>query len=174
MENETINNLINRRSIRSFLDKPVEEDKIDLITKAGEYAPTGMNRQSPQIVVIENKETRSILSKMNAEVMGRDGDPYYGAPIIILVLADPSFKTYLEDGSLVLGNMMNAAHALGLGSVWINREKEMFETDKGKKLLKEWGLSISLAGVGAIALGYIKGDYPLAKERKPNYTIKVK
>ena len=174
MENQTINDLINRRSVRSFLDKPVEEEKIDLITKAGEYAPTGMNKQSPQILVIENKKIRDLLSKMNAEVMGTNNDPYYGAPIIILVLADPSAHTYVQDGSLVLGNMMNAAHALGLASVWINRVKEMFETEKGKELLSLWGLNPNLVGIGSLALGYIKGDYPIAKERKKGYTIKIK
>ncbi len=174
MENETINNLLTRRSVRSFLNKPVEEEKIDIITKAGEYAPTGMNKQSPQIIVIENKEVRDVLSKINADVMGRDVDPYYGAPIIILVLADPNIHTYVQDGSLVLGNMMNAAHALGLGSVWINRVKEMFETEKGKELLSLWGLNPNLVGVGSLALGYIKGDYPKATERKKNYTIKIK
>ncbi len=172
MDNEVIKNIKTRRSIRSYLDKPVSDELIDKVTEAGTYAPSGMSRQSATIVVIKDKETRDLISKINAEVMKRDIDPYYGAPVIILVLADPSINTYVEDGSLVLGNMMLAAHSLGLGSVWVHREKEMFDSPKGKELLEKWGLNTSLRGVGSIALGYPKVD-GVAHPIKANYVIKI-
>lgn len=172
MDNEVIKNIKTRRSIRTYLDKPVSDELIDKVTEAGTYAPSGMSRQSATIVVIKDKTTRDLISKMNAEVMKRDVDPYYGAPVIILVLADPSINTYIEDGSLVLENMMLAAHSLGLGSVWVHREKEMFDSTQGKLLLEKWGLNTSLRGVGSIALGYAKVD-GVAHPIKDNYVIKI-
>ena len=169
MDNEVITNIKTRRSVRSFLDKVPDDELINKITEAGTYAPTGMNKQSPTIVVIKDKETRNILSKMNAEIMGRTGDPYYGAPIIILVLADPSAHTYIEDGSLVLGTMMLATHSLGLASCWIHREKEMFESKEGKALLEKWGIDKNLVGIGSLALGYPADKLPEAKPRKKDY-----
>ena len=169
MDNEVITNIKTRRSVRSFLDKVPDDELINKITEAGTYAPTGMNKQSPTIVVIKDKETRNILSKMNAEIMGREGDPYYGAPIVILVLADPSVHTYIEDGSLVLGTMMLAAHSLGLASCWIHREKEMFESEEGKDLLQKWGIDKNLVGIGSLALGYPTDKLPEVKPRKKDY-----
>ncbi len=169
MDNQVIENIKTRRSVRSFLDKIPDDELIDKITEAGTYAPTGMNKQSPTVIVIKDKETRKILSEMNAKVIGRTGDPYYGAPIIILVLADSSAHTYIEDGSLVLGTMMLAAHSLGLASCWIHREKEMFESKEGKALLAKWGLDKNLCGIGSLALGYPADKLPEAKPRKANY-----
>ncbi len=173
MNNPILENIKKRRSVRKYSSKIISDELIDLVTEAGTYAPTGMNRQSPTIVVIKDKETRDIISKLNASIMGVDKDPYYGAPVVILVLADPSAHTYIEDGSCVLENMMLAATSLDLDSVWVHREKEMFVTDEGQKLLAKWGLPTSLVGVGSIALGYKEGEVPPSHPRKENYVIKI-
>ena len=124
--NESIKNMIERRSIRAYKPDMVKKKDIEEIVKAGTYAATGMNRQSPVIIAVTDQETRDKLSAMNAAIMGTDTDPFYGAPVVLIVLADKSRPTYLYDGSLVMGNMMNAAHSLGLGSCWIHRAKEEF------------------------------------------------
>ena len=121
--NESIKNMIERRSIRAYKPDMVKKEDIEEIVKAGTYAATGMNRQSPVIIAVTDQETRDKLSAMNAAIMGTDTDPFYGAPVVLIVLADKSRPTYLYDGSLVMGNMMNAAHSLGLGSCWIHRAK---------------------------------------------------
>ena len=138
--NESIKNMIERRSIRAYKPDMVKKKDIEEIVKAGTYAATGMNRQSPVIIAVTDQETRDKLSAMNAAIMGTDTDPFYGAPVVLIVLADKSRPTYLYDGSLVMGNMMNAAHSLGLGSCWIHRAKEEFESEEGKELLKKWGV----------------------------------
>lgn len=130
--NETIKNLVERRSCRKYSSTQIKEDELNSVLKAGEYAPTGMGMQSPIIVVLQNKSIIDKLSKINAKIMGKDEDPFYGAPTVLVVLADKNIGTYIEDGSLVLGNLMNAAYSLGLGSCWIHRAKEEFETDEGK------------------------------------------
>lgn len=173
MDNPILENIKKRRSIRKYTSQMVSDELIDLVTEAGTYAPTGMNRQSPTIVVIKDKDTRDLISKMNASIMGVDKDPYYGAPVVTLVLAVPTSHTYIEDGSCVLENMMLAATSLGLASVWVHREKEMFAGNEGKELLKKWGLSTSLVGVGSIALGYRDGEIPPLHKRKDNYVIKI-
>ncbi len=173
MDNEVIKNMLTRRSVRSYQDKMVDDDSLDLVAKAGEYAASGMNRQPSTIVVVKDKQTRDLLSKMNAKIMGVNKDPYYGAPIIILVLADKNVHTYVEDATLVLANMMLAAHSLGLASCWIHREKEMFESNEGIELLKKWNLPLNLVGVGALAIGYAKGEIPAAHPRKDNYIVKI-
>ena len=122
--NETIKNLIQRRSCRNFKNEQIKAEELDLILEAGEYAPTGMGIQSPIMIVLQNKEQIKQLSKINAEIMGIDSDPFYGAPTVVIVLADKNIGTYIEDGSLVLGNLMNAANSLGIGSCWIHRAKE--------------------------------------------------
>ncbi len=171
-DNEVLNNIRSRRSIRSYSTKPVEEEKLDQILEAGTYAPTGRGAQSPVIVSVRQPDTIRLLSKMNAGILGTEADPYYGAPILVLVFADATRSTWLQDGSCVLENMMLAAHALGLGSCWINRETEMFETPQGKALMEQWGLASNLAGVGALALGYPDGPQPKAAARKAGYIIK--
>ena len=169
MKDKTLELIKTRRSVRSYEDKKVSEELLNKVLEAGTYAPTGRGKQSPVIVAITSEKYRNIIQKLNAGVMGVNIDPYYGAPVVIAVLADPSINTWIEDASLVLGNMMLEAHALGLGSVWIHREREIFDSGVGKELLKEWGLPEELRGVGSIALGYIKGEYPVAKPRKENY-----
>ena len=152
--NETIKNLVERRSCRKYSSTQIKEDELNSVLKAGEYAPTGMGMQSPIIVVLQNKSIIDKLSKINAKIMGKDEDPFYGAPTVLVVLADKNIGTYIEDGSLVLGNLMNAAYSLGLGSCWIHRAKEEFETDEGKELLKEWNISENYVGIGHCILGY--------------------
>ena len=172
--NETIKNLIERRSCRNYKKEQIKDEELNEILLAGEYAPTGMGLQSPKMIVLQNKETIERLSKLNAKIMGRDIDPFYGAPTVIVVLADKTKMTYIEDGSLVLGNLMNAAHSLKIGSCWINRAREEFETEEGKKLLKEWNIPDNYVGIGHCILGYRDGELPQAKPRKKNYVTIIK
>ena len=171
--NETIKNLVERRSCRKYSSTQIKEDELNSVLKAGEYAPTGMGMQSPIIVVLQNKSMIDKLSKINAKIMGKDEDPFYGAPTVLVVLADKNIGTYIEDGSLVLGNLMNAAYSLGLGSCWIHRAKEEFETDEGKELLKEWNISENYVGIGHCILGYPE-EKSEAKPRKDGYIRFVK
>ena len=173
MSESILQNILTRRSVRAYKQDPVPEELLDKVLEAGTYAPTGMGRQSPVIVAVKDKPTRDKLMKMNAAVMGTDNDPYYGAPVIVLVLADKAANTRVQDASCVLENMMLAAHALGLASVWVNREKEMFESAEGKALLQKWGLIAPLEGVGAIALGHPAAPPAPAKPRKDGYIIKI-
>ena len=166
---EALEALYTRRSIKGFTDQMPSQDEIDKVTKAGTAAPTGMGMQSPYIVVVKNKALRDELSKMNAEVLGTHADPFYNAPVIIVVLASKSRNTYMNDGSLVMGNMLNAAHAIGLGACWIHRAKEVFESERGKQLLKEWGIDDDCEGIGHIALGYPAMEPKPAKPRKEGY-----
>ncbi len=152
-----------RRSIKKYQDKPVERELIEKIVAAGTYAATGRNRQSPIILAITDKETIKTLSKINAEVMGAQGDPFYGAPCVLVVLADKNASTYLYDGSLVMGNMMLAAHALGLGSCWIHRAKQTFEREEGKAILQKLGIEGDYEGIGNCVIGYAD----IAPEMKP-------
>ena len=172
--NEVMENLLTRRSIRSYQPDMVPMETIEEIVKAGTYAATGMGLQSPIIVAVTDKETRDRLSRMNAAVMGSSADPFYGAPVVLIVLADKNRGTYLYDGSLVMGNMMTAAHSLGIGSCWIHRAKETFESPEGKELLKQWGIEGNYEGLGNLILGYAKGEAPAPKPRKENYVYYVK
>lgn len=170
--NETINTIITRRSIKNYKDTPVSRHLIDEITRSATYSASGMNKQSAVMVVVTNKVLRDKLSRLNASILNTDKDPFYNAPVVIVVLADSNVRTYIEDGSLVMGNLMNAAFSVGVGSCWIHRAKEMFETEIGKELLKEWGLSDSYKGIGNCILGYPADQIdPLPKPRKENYII---
>jgi nitroreductase len=173
MTNPTLETLKSRRSVRSYLPKQVEEDALQAILEAGTYAATGMNRQSPIILCVQNPEVREMLRRLNAAVMGSDGDPFYGAPTVLVVLADRAVRTCVEDASLVIGNMMNAAHALGVDSCWIHRAREEFESDEGRTLLAKWGVEGDLVGVGHLILGYGEGEKPVAAPRKQNYVYRV-
>ncbi len=168
---DTINTLKSRRSCRKFDGRRITEKQLDIILEAGMYAPTGMGKQSPIMVVVQDKETVAQLSKMNAAIMGSDGDPFYGAATVIIVLADKNIPTYLYDGSLVMGNLMNAAEAVGVQSCWIHRAKEEFESDEGKALLKKWGIDGDYEGIGHCVLGY--GEKAPLKPRKDNYIYRV-
>ena len=170
--NETIKNLIERRSCRRYKSEQIKDEELNEILMAGEYAPTGMGLQSPKMIVLQNKETIQKLSKLNAKIMGKDIDPFYSAPTVIVVLANKKINTYIEDGSLVIGNLMNAAHSLKIGSCWIHRAKEEFETKEGKELLKEWNVGEDYVGIGHCILGYPEGKLQEAKLRKDDY-IKI-
>ena len=165
-------NLLNRRSVRKFSDQQVPDELLDQVLEAGLYAPTGMNTQNIYMVAVRDKETRDLMMKLNAAVMGREGDPFYGAPCVIVVLGDASGYPVVENGSLVLGNLMNAAHAVGLGSCWIHRAKQTFETEEGKALLKKWGLPQHLVGIGNCILGFAE-EVPEARPRKGGRLLKV-
>ena len=166
---DTLEVMESRSSCRKYTDKPVPRDVIEKIVRAGTYAATGMGKQSPVILVVDNKELRDRLSKMNAAVMNADMDPFYGAPQVIVVLADKNVATYVYDGSLVMGNMMNAAEDLGVASCWIHRAKEMFETPDGKQILKDAGIEGDYEGIGNLVIGY--DDYGKREKapRKDNY-----
>lgn len=162
-----------RRSVRNFNSTPVPEKLADKIAEAGTFAATGRNAQSPVIIEVRDKTLRDRISRMNAEVMGGQNDPFYGAPLIFIVLADRSVSTHVYDGSLVIGNMMLAAHALGLGSCWIHRAKEEFESEEGKEILKSLGITGDYEGIGHLAVGYFDGELPETKPRKESYVIKA-
>ncbi len=167
---EVFDNIYTRRSYRSYKTDMVPRDLIEKVCEVGTFAATGMNRQSPVIIAVTNKETRNRLMELNASVMGREGtDPFYGAPVILIVLADKNVSTHVYDGSLVLGNMMLAAHELGLGSCWIHRAREEFETEEGKAFLKGLGIEGDYEGIGHLALGYPDGDEPALRPRKDDY-----
>ena len=171
--NETLNNLKTRRSIRSFLPKQVEKDLLDQVLEAGTYAPTGGGQQVPVIVAVQDTATVKQLSRMNAQVNGNDSDPFYGAPTVLVVLANRSRRTYLLDGASVMTTLVNAAHAAGLASCWIHRAKEMFESDEGKELLAKWGIEGDYEGIGNVVVGYPAGPAPEPAPRKANYIIRV-
>lgn len=171
---EVINNMKTRRSIRKYKPDMIPEDVLNRIIEAGTYAATGMGKQSPIIIAVTNKEIRDKFSKMNAEIMGVDSDPFYGAPVVLIVLADKARPTYVYDGSLVMGNLMLAAHEEGIGSCWIHRAKEEFESAEGKAFLKSLGIEGDYEGIGHCVLGYTDGEEPKAMPRKENYVYCVK
>ena len=162
-----------RRSVKKYTDKPVPRELIEKVCRAGTWAATGMGRQSPIILAVTNKEVRDKLSEINAEVMGAKNDPFYGAPVVLVVLANKAMPTAIYDGSLVMGNMMIKAESLGLGSCWIHRAKEEFETEYGKRLLKELGIEGEYEGIGNLILGYGDGEKPRPKPRKENYVYHI-
>ena len=172
--NEVIKNIETRRSVKKYKSDIVPNEIIDQIIKAGTYAPSGMNRQSPIIIAVKNKEVRDKLARLNAKIMGQnDIDPFYGAPVVLIVLADKRCPTHVYDGSLVMGNLMLAAHSLNIGSCWIHRAKEEFETEEGKEILKSFGIEGDYEGIGHCILGYIDGEEKKATPRKENYVYKV-
>ena len=172
--NKVIENIINRRSIRKYKTKEVDEEILDQILQAGTYAPTGMNKQSPIIIAVTNKEMRDKLSLLNAKIMQKeDIDPFYGAPGVLIVLASRDIPTYLYDGSLVMQNLMLASSSFGLGSCWIHRAREMFETEEGKEILLSLGITGDYEGIGNCIIGYPLED-GVVKPRKENYIYKIK
>lgn len=172
--NEVIQSMLRRRSIRFYKEETIPQETLEQILQAGTYAATGMNRQSPIIVAVTNREARDRLSRMNASVMGQNGDPFYGAPVVLAVLARREISTHVYDGSLVMGNLMLAAHALGVGSCWIHRAKEVFDAPEGKALLREWGVEGDYEGIGFCILGYASQPGPPARPRKERYIYYVR
>ena len=176
MDNVVLQALRERRSCRSYKPEQITDEELQAVLEAGTWAPTAMGYQDPWIVAVQNPALLEKISRMNREVWGRDIDPFYGAPTYVLVFASnpEKWKNGVPDGSLVLGNMMLAAHAVGLGSCWINREREMFATDEGRALMADLGLPEGLIGIGALALGYPAAPPRAPKPRKENYYRVIK
>lgn len=173
--NEALEMMKKRRSIRKYKPDMIEQDKIDKIVEAGTYAANGMNRQPCIIIEVKNKEVRDMLSELNRKIGGWDEgfDPFYGAPVVLCVLVKKGISTGIYDGSLVMGNLMLEAYEQGIGSCWIHRAKEAFDTEQGKELLKSLGVEGEYEGVGHCILGYVDGEYPKIIERKENWVYKV-
>lgn len=172
---EAMENLLTRRSVKKYKSDVVPKELIEKIVEAGTYAPTGRNAQAPIIIAVTNKEVRDGLSAVNARIMGapEGTDPFYGAPCVLVVLADKARNTRVYDGSLVMGNLQLAAHALGLGSCWIHRAKETFELPEGKALLAKLGIEGEYEGIGNCVIGYADCELPEAKPRKENWVYYV-
>ena len=173
--NETLKVLETRRSCRNFKPDMIKDDELKAIIKAGTYAATGMGKQSPIIIAVTDKKLRDEISEENRKIggWGEGFDPFYGAPVILIVLAKKEVGTYLYDGSLVLGNLMNAAESLGVASIWIHRAKEEFESDFGKALLKKLGISGEYEGIGHCALGYAAEAPKAPAPRKEDYVYYI-
>ena len=163
-----------RRSVRGYKEDLVPEEVLNEILEAGEYAPSGMGQQGTLMVVTQNPELVAKLSKMNADVMGTESDPFYGAPTVVVVFADSNMPTCVENGSLVMGNLMNAAESLGINSIWIHRAKEEFESDFGKKILADLGIEGDYEGIGHCAIGYAKAPVNAPAKRKDDYVYFVR
>lgn len=173
--NETLKVLETRRSCRNFKPDMISEDDLKAIIKAGTYAATGMGKQSPIIIAVTDKKTRDDISEANRKIGGWDAgfDPFYGAPVILIVLAKKEVWTHVYDGSLVMGNLMNAAESLGIASIWIHRAKEEFESDFGKALLAKLGITDEYEGIGHCALGYAAEPAKEAAPRKSDYVYYI-
>ena len=169
----TLESIKTRRSIRKYKSDPVPQELLNKIIDAGLYAPSGMGRQATIILSVANKEVRDQLSKLNARIMGTDTDPFYGAPAVLIVLAKKDCPTGIYDGSLVMQNLMLAAHELGLGSCWIHRAKEEFELPEGRELLKSLGIEDEYEGIGHCIIGYADGDAPSPAKRKEHRVYSV-
>ena len=172
--NEGLKCLEERSSCRSYKPEQIKDEELQAILRAGTYAATGMGKQSPKIIVLQKPEDVAALERMNAAVLGTpEAKPFYGAPTVCIVLAKADWFTAVEDGSLVLGNMMLAAWSLGVGSCWIHRAREEFDSEEGKALLKKWGVEGDYIGVGHCILGYPTGEYRLKAERKSDYIVQI-
>lgn len=174
--NETLKVLETRRSCRNFKPDMISAEELQEIIKAGTYAPTGMGKQSPLIIAVTNKELRDQIAEENRKIGGwKEGfDPFYGAPVILIVLADRTCRTHVYDGSLVMGNLMNAAESLGVASIWIHRAKEEFDSEFGRKILTDLGIEGDYEGIGHCALGYAAEEPKDAAARKENYVYYIK
>lgn len=172
--NEVIQAMLTRRSCRAYTPEQIRDEQLEQILLAGTYAASGMGKQAGKIVVVQDPETREQLRAMNAAVMGGgDMDPFYGAPTILIVLADSQVGTWQEDGSLVMGNLMLAASTLGVASCWIHRAREEFDSPEGKALLKKWGIPETYRGVGHCILGYAAAELPAARPRKADFIVRI-
>ena len=170
---ETLTTLKARRSCRAYKPELIEEEKLNAIIEAGTYAATGMGKQSPIIIAVTDKAMRDRLSRMNAAILGADMDPFYGAPELLIVLADKAVPTHVYDGSLVMGNLMNAAADLGVASCWIHRAKEEFESEEGKAILKDLGIEGDYEGIGHLILGYAAQPEAAPAPRKEGYVYRI-
>lgn len=171
--NETLKTLKERRSVRKYQAKQITDRELDAILEAGLWAPSGMNVQTTTLVVVQDPETVAKLEQGNAAIMGNpDAKPFYGAPTVVVVLSDGENRNWLQDGSLVMGNLMNAAASLGVASCWINRAMEYFDSEEGKELMRQWGVPETYRGVGHCILGYAEGEWPAPKPRKEGRIIR--
>lgn len=170
--NEVLENIKTRRSIRKFKSTPIEKEVLDKIIEAGTYAPSGKNRQSAIIIAITNKEALDKIAQINAEVINFNRKTMYDAPVVLVVLGNKDIPTYVHDGCAVLENMLLAAHSLGVGSCWVHRAKEEFETEYGKELLKSLGIEGNYEGIGHCLLGYPEEEGHLLP-RKANYVYYI-
>ena len=174
MTNEVLNCLLTRRSVKAYLPEPVEAEKLEAVLQAGTYAACGMGRQAGKIVVLQKPEDIAQLERMNAAILGNpDAHPVSGAPVVCVVFADTTVNTWVEDGSLVIGNLLAAAHSVGLGSCWIHRARQEFETPEGRALMKKWGVGETYAGIGHCVLGYAAHEPAPAKPRKSDFIVRV-
>ena len=173
MKQEMYNGLLERRCVRAYKSEQITDEELDAVLKAGTYAPTAANRQSPIIIAVQNPDEVEALNALNAQFCPNP-TPYYGAPTVLLVLVPADCGTGDLDGAAVLTTLANAAYAVGLAACWINRPQYMFETMEGKAMLKRWGVEGAWRGVGSLALGYAAGPLPEPKPRKENYCYIVK
>lgn len=170
---ETITDIRTRRSCRKYEPRQITDEQLDTILEAATWTPTGRGKQSPQMVVVQNPEMLSRLSRLNAQIMGTDSDPMYGAPTAVVVLADSTNENGILDASLLMGTLMLAAHAVGVASCWINRGKAMFELPEGKEILAQWGVDAKYEGLAICILGYAaEGGIPPVKPRREGYVIR--
>lgn len=165
------NILTERRSVRSYKKDQISDSQLKAILEAGLHAPSGRNRQCTIMVACQNPEEIDIMHRLNASVMGTDTDPFYGAPTVVVVFADKDVYTHVEDGSLVMGNMLNKAYELGLGACWIHRAKDVFEMPEGKALMKKWGVPENYEGIGNCILGYPENGFPEKAPRREGRII---
>ena len=173
MKNEAFEVLRNRRAIRKYKPDQITDEELNAVLEAGTFAPTGAGTQGVQIVAVQTPEYRNRVAALNAAVIGKDIDPYYGAPTIVLIFETEACLTKGFDGPAICTNIVNAAYAAGLGSCWIHRCRQMFEMEEGKELLKEWGLPENLTGSCSVALGYADCEQPSPKPRKEGYIVRV-
>ena len=167
--------LLERRSIRKYKAEQIKEEELDAVLKAATYAPTAKGTQSPLIVSVQDPEDIAVMKKLNAQINGTENvDTFYGAPTVVVVFAEKGNPNGMQDASLVLGNMMNAAYAEGLGSCWINRARQTFELPEGKALMNKWGIGENWEGVGNCILGYPDCELPVPKARKEGYIVKIR
>ncbi|MGM9606300.1 MAG: nitroreductase family protein [Oscillospiraceae bacterium] len=173
--NETLQTIRARRSIRNFKPDLPPQELIDRVIEAGLCAPSGMGKQSSIIIAVTNPELRAQLADLNRRAANWDEgiDPFYGAPVVLSVLADPSVPTWVNDGSLTLGNMLTAAQSLGLGNIWVHRAKEVFESARGRAILKDLGVEGEYVGVGHCVLGYAGAEPPAAPARRPGRVFRA-
>ena len=171
--NEILKAMKERRSIRKFKSELPSKADFEQMVEAGLYAANGMGKQATKIIVVTNKELRDKISEMNRKIGGWDEgfDPFYGAPAMLIVLAEKDWRNKIYDGSLAMGNLMLAAHSLGLGSIWIHRAREEFESDEGKEILKSLGIEGEWEGIGHCAVGYIDGELPKPAPRKDGRVV---
>ena len=174
MKQEALEVLKNRRAIRAYKPEQIADEELNAVLEAGTFAPTGAGTQGVRIVAVQSPEDVAAVDALNARVLNSPkAHPYYGAPTILLIFETEDCVTHELDGAAVCTNMLNAAYAVGLGSCWIHRCKQMFELPEGKALLKKWGQPETLSGVASIALGYAACEQPVPKPRRDDIIVRV-